>query len=83
MLLLLAPLVRRITPHLGALVAVSGLATLWAIYAQSMAAGPLAIAFVGLAFWWSLVRLDPAPVPARCSGCATGCVECRERIDAL
>ncbi|MCW2722737.1 MAG: hypothetical protein QOG20_6378 [Pseudonocardiales bacterium] len=79
---LLVPFARRVAPHLGALVGLAGLCALWAIAAQSLLAGPLAIFFVGLTFWWSLTRLNPGEPRARwCQGCRAGCVECRERID--
>lgn len=72
--------------HLAAATAVSALAAVWAIAAMSLLAAPLAIAFVGIAFWWSITRVEPVdpfavPDDGRCGGCAAGCVECRERID--
>jgi hypothetical protein len=68
----------------------SGLLLMWALAAQSLLALPLSLTFVALAFLWGLSRPDPArPFAAAtgggaggfCGGCATGCVECRERID--
>jgi hypothetical protein len=74
------------TRYLGAATAVTALCALWAIYDRSLLAGPVAVVFVAIAFWWSLTRVEPAflrPVTAdgRCGGCTAGCAECRERID--
>ncbi len=74
------------TRYLGAATAVTALCALVAISSQSLLAGPLAVVFVAIAFWWSLTRIEPAylrPVTPEgtCIGCAAGCVECRERLD--
>jgi hypothetical protein len=74
------------TRYLGAATAVSALCVLWAISTRSLLSAPLAVVFVGITFWWSITRLEPAflrPVTAdgRCGGCVAGCAECRERID--
>jgi hypothetical protein len=74
------------TRYLGAATAVTALCALVAISSQSLLAGPLAVVFVAIAFWWSITRVEPAflrPVAAdgRCGGCDAGCAECRERID--
>ena len=73
------------TRYLGVTTAVSALFALWAISSQSLLAGPLAVVFVAIAFWWSITRAEPVhlrPVTAdgTCAGCAPGCAECRERI---
>lgn len=75
--------------HLGAATVGLGGLTAWAFSQLSLLAAPLAVAFVGLAFWWNLDRPEPAPMsaprsaaaPERCAGCVGGCAGCRERID--
>ena len=72
--------------HLGAATALTALCALWAISTRSLLAAPVAVVFVGIAFWWSLTRVEPAflrpaTAEARCGGCAAGCAQCRERID--
>jgi hypothetical protein len=71
---------------LGPLTAVSALLTIWALSSASLLSAPLAVLFVVAAFCWNMSRFD---VPDRaqaadrgCAGCADGCVECRERIEA-
>lgn len=76
-----------VIPHsrtLGPLTLGLGALTICAFFVLSWTAAPLALLFVVAAFVWSLSRvLDPAPAgTSGCTGCAAGCVRCRERIDA-
>jgi hypothetical protein len=79
----LAPVAR-----LGPFVFVLAGLTWWAITTRTWMAAPLAIAFVVTAFWWHIHRVGSARTGADlaapgglCTGCAAGCVECRERIE--
>ncbi|MHA6782096.1 hypothetical protein ACVGOW_14080 [Pseudonocardia saturnea] len=61
----------------------AGVLLIVAVLELSLLAGPCAVTFVVAAFLWALERPTHAisGAPGWCRGCATGCVECRERID--
>ncbi len=70
MLRLVAPL----TLVLAALTVLAALATM-------MIAIPLAMATMIMAFGWYVERPGPQRRAGLCTGCRSGCVECRERIE--
>lgn len=68
-------------------IAASALLGTWALAEGSPLSIPLGVAFLVAIFAWSLSRRDSAPRPSAsgdlvCAGCVSGCVGCRERIDA-
>ena len=72
---------------LGVAAVLSGLMTFLALGAGSLLAGPIAVVFAAVAFWWNLARPGGAeprvsPTGGPCAGCRRGCVGCRERIGA-
>ena|SRR5689334_1067802 len=72
---------------LGFAAVVAGIMTFLALGTASLMSAPTAIAFAVTAFWWNMTRPSPPAMAAGaplglCRGCARGCVECRERIDA-
>ena len=59
----------------------TGLTAILAALAGLWLCAPIALAFAGFAYAW-YHRVAYVPDPSACTGCAAGCVGCRERIDS-
>ncbi|WP_232666018.1 hypothetical protein [Pseudonocardia sp. TRM90224] len=69
--------------HSGPLTGLTAVLTIWSFWAAPVLAAPTTLAFVLAAYLWSLdLDVCGARVQRRCRGCRTGCIGCRERIEA-